>query len=537
MKQILHIFLKDARRFWPEILVSLALVAALVRLYPRQFLAPDFMSVPFWTHVLSDGLMGFLSQALVVLVPLSWWLLISRIIHAERLVGTNQFWLTRPYDWKKLLGAKALFLIAFLYLPIFVAQMLLLAEAGFHPLSYLPGLFNNLLLITGILVLPLVALSALTPTFAKMTLVLLGVILLTAGIALLVSNMATNTTGSVGGSLGDGLSFVVLLSCCLAVIVLQYSLRRTGLSWWLMAAAPILLFALAVFDPDQAMMNRTYPRPASGAAAPVQLRYAPDATHAPAMTNYTREAKELEINVPLLVSGVADGDLAILDAVQVTIDAPDGFHWASPWQVIYNNRLLPSTDKSSVNFIIRREVYDRLKSTPVTFHLAFAVSNAKVESVNQIPLPKQDFFVPEFGVCAPHFSSPPGGQPEIISINCRAALHQPGLTYVSMLWSDAPCPDSQSELSTGVLGAAWAGSLDEDLADFGITSVWETPLNFSNRFGDYRQGMLHMHQICPGSPVTFTRYITTRRTQTDLTLQNFHLPELSIGNRSIMLSK
>ena len=36
MKQMLHIFAKDTRQFWPEILISLALVATFVWIYPQQ---------------------------------------------------------------------------------------------------------------------------------------------------------------------------------------------------------------------------------------------------------------------------------------------------------------------------------------------------------------------------------------------------------------------------------------------------------------------------------------------------------------------
>ena len=39
MKQILHIFAKDSRHFWPEILISLALVGALVWVYPSTRLS------------------------------------------------------------------------------------------------------------------------------------------------------------------------------------------------------------------------------------------------------------------------------------------------------------------------------------------------------------------------------------------------------------------------------------------------------------------------------------------------------------------
>ncbi len=79
--------------------------------------------------------------------------------------ATLQFWLTRPYDWRKFLAAKLLFVAVFVGLPFFAAQMLLLAQAGFNPFAYIPGLLFNLLLVTGGLIVPLMAVSTVTSGF------------------------------------------------------------------------------------------------------------------------------------------------------------------------------------------------------------------------------------------------------------------------------------------------------------------------------------------------------------------------------------
>ena len=97
MNQIITIFKKDARHLWPEILVSLVLTAALVRIYPYTWAPRDYISIPLQQ----------VAVALLFLVPMSWWILITRLIQSESLVGDRQFWLTRPYEWKKLLAAKA----------------------------------------------------------------------------------------------------------------------------------------------------------------------------------------------------------------------------------------------------------------------------------------------------------------------------------------------------------------------------------------------------------------------------------------------
>jgi hypothetical protein len=79
-----------------------------------------------------------------------------------------------------------------------------------------------------------------------------------------------------------------------------------------------------------------------------------------------------------------------------------------------------------------------------------------------------------------------------------------------------------------VLATDWSGSFDTDPAEFGITSVWETPLNLSNSWRDYHQGESpRLRQLCPGSALTFTAYDRVARAQTVLTIQDFHLPEIA----------
>jgi hypothetical protein len=185
MKQVLAIFRKDARHLWPEILASLAAVGALVLTYPQQWRAGAYGNVAgtsFFGNPANP--IGFVASCFIFLVPVSWFILVARMVHTERLIGNTQFWLTRPYEWPKFLAAKLLFLVTFVYAPFLGAQCILLAEAGFNPLSYFHGLFFNLIYTSCILILPFLALSVLTPNFGKLTLVLLGVILFIAGVAI-----------------------------------------------------------------------------------------------------------------------------------------------------------------------------------------------------------------------------------------------------------------------------------------------------------------------------------------------------------------
>ena len=98
MKQILHILRKDARHHWPEILAALILLTACFAEEPREW-AHRAPTTPFFS---------FLAGALPVLLFVSWAFLIERLVHGESLVGERQFWITRPYEWRKLLAAQFL---------------------------------------------------------------------------------------------------------------------------------------------------------------------------------------------------------------------------------------------------------------------------------------------------------------------------------------------------------------------------------------------------------------------------------------------
>ena len=148
MKQALHIFAKDARHFWPEITVSLVITAVFAWTYRYTWMADMVPGIPKLQYLQK------LAEIVAGLVPVSWWILITRAVHAESLVGDRQWWITKPYEWPQLLGSKLLFLAAFVLLPFCVAQCVLLEVAGFHWFEYMPGLGFSLVLVLGILVGP-----------------------------------------------------------------------------------------------------------------------------------------------------------------------------------------------------------------------------------------------------------------------------------------------------------------------------------------------------------------------------------------------
>ena len=164
MNQTLYIFAKDTRRFWIEILISIALLTAFA------YIAPIVSESRSHRDDSLLVLSTIFQTVLYVLIPVSWWILVSRVVHEENLVGDRQFWITRPYRWPNLLSAKVLFLVAYILLPIGLMQTAIIFTSGLHPATHIFGLLFSVALLGTLAILPLYALSTVTASFAKLTL-------------------------------------------------------------------------------------------------------------------------------------------------------------------------------------------------------------------------------------------------------------------------------------------------------------------------------------------------------------------------------
>src|SRR5882724_7963449 len=171
MNQILHIFKKDTRRHWPEILISLALLAMFTRheFHPWQNAASRGFSNPLF--FIFDG--RIITPALV----LFWAYLTLRVVQGESLVGDRQWWVTKPYEWSNLLAAKLLFILAFISVPLFHVHFLLLHQFGFPVLRNLPALLLTQLGLYFVLFMPALLLASLTKNLGQLLLTVACIVL------------------------------------------------------------------------------------------------------------------------------------------------------------------------------------------------------------------------------------------------------------------------------------------------------------------------------------------------------------------------
>jgi hypothetical protein len=425
-----------------------------------------------------------------------------------------------------------LFLIVFLYLPLLIAQCWLLSVAGFSPLSYASGLIFNLCLISGFIILPLVAIAAITSNFARMTLVILGVLL--SIVALLAMtyriNLATMTLPWEAGT-----DVAVLVGLCGAAVVWQYNTRNTRASILLLVAIPVLCFGLGEFvAPSQVLVDRSYPFSDSASGAPARFSYSPLGTSNPSVSA-ARMPREVSVQIPLDVSGIANGSVLTTDAIRATVESTGGFQWSSDWQLLFVRKITPDDKTGHVSFDMPLAVYDQLKSGPLTVHLSLALTEALAGRVTSVSLPAGRFSVPDFGVCSPQarINDPLSDPRQVFGIYCVSGLREPHLTQVQLVAhnQNSTCDAAPSDAS--VPNSKWQGSLSSWPAQFGLSSV-EPPFGVwptAEDFVDHANSNLH---LCPGTPITFTRYDVSRRAQVAISIQGFQLPTLTPAQRSVI---
>jgi hypothetical protein len=187
MNQVLHIFGKDVRRHWLEVIVSFLLLFSFAWKMPM-----------LWTQEPRDGetpLARWLFALLGLSLCFSWWFLIVRVIQGESLVGDRQFWLTRPYQRRWLMAAKELFIIAFVNVPVLIFDIALLVRVGFSPWHCLPGLLQGQLLLTAFLVVPIATISVITESPAHFLLIFFGVIAYISGLTWVVGEIPSSSAG------------------------------------------------------------------------------------------------------------------------------------------------------------------------------------------------------------------------------------------------------------------------------------------------------------------------------------------------------
>jgi len=490
MKQVLHIFRKDVRRHWLEMFVSLLLLFGFAWKMPMIWSQGPNFEAP-----ISRWLFALLGISLCF----SWWFLIVRVIQGESLVGDRQFWLTRPYERRWLIAAKALFIIAFVNVPVLIFDVALLARVGFSPWHYLAGLLQAQLLLTAFLVVPIATISVITESPVQFLLILFGVVAYISGLTWVVGEISSS---SAGGDIPSAAAVTVAAGACLALLVLQYFRRDTLVSRWTLLGSLCMIAIVLTAAPYGRLLEHAYPDLPAGSLVSAGVKIEKNRDVRPHDSPVT--GKSVNLYVPIHTSGLVQGSVVVVDAARLTIYPPGGLAWNSGW-VSSGHILWPAPSRSTQAFDVSSKFYSSTAGSAVDMRIDLAVSEYREGTPEQITVAAGSFKVTDDGICAV-------GQSRYWSaatLQCKSALNEPAFAaHLDPKSTTCTLPDSnwsslQLRRNDGNPSAEFGGGA-------GLLPVHPFEINFgaaTNSSGDKALSI-----VCPGTnfsiatPALFSRY-------------------------------
>jgi hypothetical protein len=475
MRQALLILWKDLRHLSRHLGVYAVLLAAFAWVAPQT-----------WPGSAPNSFVAVFVTLLKILLVASQFVLITSAIHADRLVGEEQFWITRPYDWRSLLGAKFLFVLACVVLPLVLMQWSLLHVAGLNPLAAKAGMASTLLRFALVLCLPMMLIASVTETLAAAFAFLVALLLAWAGIEQFIFagtelRMSPPFELPVFGVLFGGL--------LLAILCYQFARRRTAHSR-IAIAVTLALFLLLHFGydrqgfgaPVKEVIRSHYEAPSKRS---LQLEFAPGPVP------YEEGRKDLqylrnfiEVKLPIRLEGLP-ADARIRETnVAVTLTA-NGMHYASPWQNA-------TVSEEAIGFPIPKDIFARIAGEEIGLHVELIGEEMRPAQVDHVAAADR-FRGPSDANCIL-------GNSEVF---CRYAYQELIPTHVEARTTTAAC-DGQSALNP-------AGS-------------WLLVMPAGGRVDPVVNESLHLPgHVCSGTPLTFTEYGSPQRFRVALDLAGVDL--------------
>jgi hypothetical protein len=358
MQQAVHIFKKDVRYLRHEICLVLTLNAIF-------------------------ALMGSLWVEFLMTLAAAY--LIARVVHAEAIPGENQFWITRPYRWRSLLAAKVVFILAFVNLPICLAQAAIIFTARFPPGAVLAGLMWSQVLLLVLLSVPVAALAAMTSGILPF--MLATFVLLTIGFSVFETVVRTGIPWPEAFEwVRDYAAGILVVGMTLAVLYLQYRHRRTFLSRTLAAVCLTLAAVGYWFMPLPlafAVQAKLSKQKFDGSSLYFSL------TPASKKPLHKWNIARVPVQLPIDVHGVPDGITVRADAFSITVQEPGGRIWEPDLRhpsVVSRQSSAPGKVTFHTTVFIDRAFFDQVREKSVNLRTSLFLTAFGNPRSRTIPL-------------------------------------------------------------------------------------------------------------------------------------------------------
>jgi hypothetical protein len=476
MSQIIHIFKKDLKRFSWEIVLSILLLVLYAWCQPVLWRPIDRLSYDGGTVT---ALRYALASMLGILLVLGWMAVLVRVIYEESLTGDRQFWVTRPYRWQSLLVAKILFVFIVIHLPLFVAQLCLIAAAGFVPFQHVSRVLS-LNLTLAVLLLPLATLAVVTGGKRQMTRAIIVVLIfLVAWVWVAQSFFFVFDVRYPGfGRTGTGqrLGWAVMVGVAIVVIVRQYALRKTAQARWILVGAGLALTVMAVAEPKHRFPEAEYPLLEAGTEGYFEIKMPPPESSQAGRFIVSRPGQDRKTVwiTPRFTGGeVAEGLVAQAEAIKLTLVAPDGTQWTSDWQgmsAVLNHNDSGTVDASALHLRslgtvvqVDRTFWDKFKDVPINLQVEVASTLLRDHVGATFISNQEEFKIQNVGTCVV-------SQLSEILISCRSPLAATPMVGMSVrLFKN--CGGERDSSAPIYQSYAWWPDSEQWSGEFGLNPV------------------------------------------------------------------
>ena len=425
---IRHIISKDWKLLWP--------LVVLVAVF--QFLL-GWLSFR-WGYFGEDLVAKTLYPALNIAWCVGVVALIVAVVHQDAIPGISQDWLIRPIERRDLLGAKLLFVIATICLPMLVVDLINANAAGFTVAQAAgPTTFKELYVLLTLLV-PLLALASTTENWPQ---ILVGgaALVVVYAVCLIVASIAIGPGRCP--TCGTGLRWIQSLIEHMAVLIgaivilrLQYFQRRTLWSRSIVAAGVLLYVLLQLpwgtafalqqrlapaspdaaniaiaFDPavDAAAMARGRAVPSAGAASAARqlLSGNTDAAATYLRRRTSAEAAPVTFEVPVHITGIPSDAILIVDRSEIRLLADDG-------RVLYDATnptdsagltIAHGSEASHQTIELPAGLYRDWSQRPTRLEIAYWLTLFKRSATYTMAATSGDLRAPELGRCRSQLKS------------------------------------------------------------------------------------------------------------------------------------
>jgi hypothetical protein len=422
------------------------------------------------------------------------------------LVGDRQWWVTKPYEWWKLLAAKELFLVIFACGPLFLSQVYLLHVAHFPALQLLGGIVRSQVGLAMILLLPGVVIGCLTRNLGQAVLgLVVTVVVLLAATNLL--DRIPNNQPTFATDAEDTASGLIALALLVAAIGWQYARRKTWALRGLLLGGAVSISLLGGVTPYTWLLERNYPL-VSADQSPVRL-YVAEVKQEKRKSKTLSPTRDVNIFLSLRISVVQPGHVVVVSGMRISATGADGRTWNPGWRS-QSMQTWAGEEQSPGPFTLRCEDFVERRDQLLRLRVEQAITEFVAVEERNVVVPAGEFSDPQLGTCELDQRISRG-------LNCRRPFRNPGL-MASLEPRQANCRLEEDAGLTAETRTthAWFPPVDENSIEPMLSPVQDYQIFFgSQRWQLLLPGELEnkrrVVQLCPGVTVKLSKPVASRQ--------------------------